>query len=71
MYKYMLYSTMQVVEIIFIIFIAMCNSETGNMLSKLRTFKTQCAAFPAQVRELNGEYDLSGEIVGMVWQPVF
>jgi len=50
---------------------AMCNSETGNMLSKLRTFKTQCEAFPAQVRELNGEYALSGEIVGMVWQPVF
>ena len=37
------------------------------MLSKLKTFKTLCAAFPARVRELvrelarelNGEYSLS------------
>ena len=42
-----------------------CNPETGDILSQLKTFKTGCAAFPAQVRELvrklNGEYGLSGD----------
>ena len=43
----------------FFIFMAMCNPETGNILSKLKTVKTLCAAFPAQVRELVRE--LNGE----------
>ena len=38
------------------------NPETGDILSQLKTFKTLCAAFSAQVRELvrelNGEYGL-------------
>jgi len=46
---------------------ATCNSETGNMLSKLKTFKTLYVAFPARVpelvRELDGEYGPWGGIV--------
>jgi len=38
------------------------NPESGDILSQLKTFKTLCAAFSAQVRklvhELNGEYGL-------------
>ena len=45
-----------------------CNPETGDMLSKLKTFKTQCAAFSARVRdlvlELNGEYGLWRAVQG-------
>ena len=41
---------------------APCNTETDDMLSKLKTFETLCAAFPVRVRELvrelNGEYGL-------------
>ena len=35
-----------------------CNPEIDDMLTKWKTFKTLCAAFPAWVRKLNGEYGL-------------
>ena len=49
MYKYKLYRTMQTVENYIYYFYGVCNPETGIMLSKLKTFKTLCAAFPARV----------------------
>jgi len=49
-----------------------CNPETDDMLSKLKTFRNLCAAFPTRVRELvrelvcelNGEYSLAGGDIG-------
>ena len=58
---YCRYSTMQVVENLkkfCIIFMTTCNPETDDTLSQLKAFKTFCVAFPAQVRELDGEYGL-------------